>query len=250
MSIRILHLDIEMAPSLATVWGLFNQNISIDQLIGDSEVLTWVAKWDGEPGVLTGSLVADGRKRMLKRIHRLIDEADAVVTWNGNGFDLKVLNKDFLLLGLSPPAPAKSIDLLQTSRTRFRFTSNKMDYVARKLGLKGKKKHRGHQLWLDCMNRKKSAFAEMMAYNKQDVVILEGIYKRFKPWITNHPHPALYTKDEAPVCRICGSSAMTKRGKAPTTVGLYQRYQCECGAWSRGSTNLLTPAKRKAMLRT
>lgn len=232
---RILLLDIEVSPTLATVWGLFQQNIAINQLIGNSEVLTWVAKWHGEKQLIDGSLNRDGKRRMLRKMHGLLSEADAVVTWNGNGFDLKILNKEFLLQGIKPPPPYKSIDLLKTSRKQFRFTSNKLDYVSQQLGLGTKVKHRGHDLWLDCMNRKPSAFREMLVYNRQDVVLLERIYDRFMPWVQNHPNHSLYTDCGAAVCPNCGGHKLKPRGYAITRTGKYRRFQCaapKCGKWT------------------
>lgn len=181
----------------------------------------------------------DGKRRMLKKMHGLLEEADAVVTWNGNGFDLKILNKEFLLHGMAPPAPYKSVDLLATSRDKFRFTSNKLDYVAQQLGLGAKVKNRGHELWLDCMNRKASAFAEMLVYNRQDVVLLEKIYDKFMPWVSGHPNHAMYNETGELACPKCGSERMNRRGVFRGATVTYHRYQCQepgCGAWARGRT--------------
>lgn len=233
---KLLFLDTETSPTIATVWGLFNQNIAINQLIGNSEVLTWVSKWYGEKDYQDGSLMRDGKKKMLKRIHALLDEADAVVTWNGNGFDIKVLNKEFLLQGMPPPAPFKSIDLLATARKKFRFTSNKLDYISQQLGLGSKVKHRGHQMWLDCMNRKREAFDEMLRYNKKDVTLLEKVYKKLLPWVSNHPNHSVFGNTEC--CPNCGGKKFQKRGPHITSTGTYQRYQCSnkrCGKYFRGA---------------
>ena len=70
---------------------------------------------------------------MLEGIHKLLDEADAVIHYNGKRFDIPSLNKEFLLNGMFPPAPFKEIDLLTVARGRFRFVSNKLDYVAQQL---------------------------------------------------------------------------------------------------------------------
>lgn len=183
---------------------------------------------------MDGSVLRDGKKKMLRGIHDLLDEADAVVTWNGDGFDLPILNKEFLLVGLKPPAPYKSVDLLQTSRKRFRFTSNKLAFVAKQLGCTPKQDNRGHELWLDCMNRKPSAFREMLEYNRGDVVTLAEIYERFIPWIKGHPNHALYSEVVDDQCPHCGSTKLQARGYARTARLIYQRVQCNgCGAWSR-----------------
>lgn len=228
-----------MSPTLATVWGLFQQNISINQLLGNSEVLTWAAAWRGSDQIMDGDLLRDGKRKMLVKIHGLLDEADAVVTWNGDGFDLKILAKEFMLLGLPPPKPFKSIDLLQTSRKKFRFTSNKLDFVAKQLGVPCKIQHRGHEMWLDCMARKPAAFKEMRHYNRGDIPPLQGIYERFLPWIPGHPHPALYDGGKA-CCPRCGNDDPKKfqaRGYARTSTLVYKRLQCKkCGGWARTRT--------------
>jgi uncharacterized protein len=228
---RILFLDIECSPTLATVWGLFKQNIGINQLLGSSEILTWCAKWHDEKPIIDGSLLRDGKRPMLRKMHKLLSDAEAVVTWNGNGFDLKILNKEFLLQGMNSPEPYRSIDLLATARRKFRFTSNKLDYVAQQLGLGKKVEHRGHQLWLDCMAGKKSAYAEMLVYNRHDVVLLERIYDRMGAWVTGKPNASI---DAGHVCPACGSEKLQARGWAQTKTRRYARWQCKgCGAWSQ-----------------
>lgn len=231
---RTLFLDIEISPTLATVWGLFRQNIAINQITGNSETLTWCAKWGGEKEILDGSLMRDGKKRMLRRIHKLLSEADAVVTWNGNSFDLKVLNKEFLLQGFHAPAPFKSVDLLGVARKRFRFTSNKLDYVAQQLGLGSKVKHRGHDLWLECMARKREAFDEMLVYNRQDVVLLERIHDRMGSWVIGMPNHSILSGH---VCPHCESERLQRRGYQATATKRYARFACrDCGKWSQAVT--------------
>jgi uncharacterized protein YprB with RNaseH-like and TPR domain len=195
-----------------------------------------VAKWGDERDCIAGSLMRDGKRKMLAAMHALLDEADAVVSWNGNGFDLKVLNKEFLVHGFQPPAPYKSIDLLATARKQFRFTSNKLDYVSDQLGLGRKLKHRGHQLWLDCMARKREAFDEMLRYNKRDVLLLERVYKRMRPWVKYHPNHSLVGNKAC--CPNCGGTKIQQRGQSITAAGVYLRFQCQapkCGKWFRSA---------------
>lgn len=238
-------LDIEVSPTLATVWGLFQQNIAINQLIGNSEVLTWAARWLHEPSIMDGSLLRDGKRRMLKRIHALLCKADAVITWNGNDFDLKILNKEFMLLRLPPPAPYKSVDLLAECRAVFRFTSNKMDFVAKQLGVKCKVRHRGHEMWLDCMSKKPSAFREMLFYNRGDIVTLAGIHKRMAPWVRNPPNRYLYagapniTDPARPPCPDCGGRHVVKvkdRVKKTRTTTQWQCQSKKCGRYFTPTT--------------
>ena len=244
---KILLLDIESAPNTAYVWGLFKQNISISQIVDSSSMLCWAAKWLGEDEVMFKSIL-DGKKKMLKEIHSLLDKADAVVHYNGSRFDIPTLNKEFLEASMSPPAPYQQIDLLRTARQQFRFPSNKLDYVGRALGLGQKVSHEGFELWIKCMNKDKEAWERMEAYNKQDVILLEKVYYRFLPWIKGHPNRAI-EENIGMSCPHCGSHNLKRRGFNLTKAGKYQRYQCnDCGAWSsERRTEKLEPSVLKGV---
>jgi predicted PolB exonuclease-like 3'-5' exonuclease len=231
---RLLLLDIETSPNSAYCWGLFNQNINIGQLIDSSKVLCYSAKWLGDKEVMFDSIHKSKPKQMLKGIHGLLNDADAVISYNGRKFDLPILHKEFLLYNFNPPQPYKQIDLLNTMRQRFKFVSNKLDYVCQQLGLGKKTDHEGFELWLKCMNNDKEAWKRMEKYNKQDVVLLESLYNRVLPWIKNHPNMNLHQDHEG--CPTCGSEKLQKRGTAVSGTGTYQRYQCRsCGTWSQGT---------------
>ena len=177
-------------------------------------------------------------KQMLKGIHKLLNEADAVVHYNGTKFDIPTLNKEFVKHGMLPPSPYKQIDLIRTARSQFRFASNKLDYIAQFLGLGAKTRHRGHELWIDCMNNVPEAWEEMKEYNVNDVVLLEAVYDVLKPWVRNHPNQNLFS-DGVHVCPNCGGSHLQKRGTSYTISGKYQRYVCkDCGTWSRNTKKI------------
>jgi DNA polymerase elongation subunit (family B)/predicted RNA-binding Zn-ribbon protein involved in translation (DUF1610 family) len=231
---KILLLDIETAPNLVHVWGLWNQNVGINQIMAAGYVMCWAAKWHGSKEVMFDSVYASTQKRMLKRIHKLLDEADAVVHWNGAKFDIPTLNKEFVSLEMTPPAPYKQIDLLKTARAQFKFPSNKLDYIGQALGLGQKVKHSGHELWIRCMAKEPQAWKEMEAYNRQDVILLEKVYERLMPWVKNHPNHGVYDEAGIPVCPNCGHHHLQRRGKERTQCNVYARYQCtNCGKWSR-----------------
>lgn len=242
---KILLLDIETSPNLATVWGLFKQNIAINQLIESSHTLCWAARWYGENVTYFDSVHRSTRRQMIKRIHKMLAEADAVVHYNGTKFDIPTLNKEFLLMGLTPPAPYKQIDLLRTTRNQFRFPSNKMDYVAQQLGIGKKKAHIGHELWLQCMNGDDAAWKVMEEYNVQDIELLESLYDKLRPWIKGHLNHSVVTGEH--VCPNCGGKKLQRRGTTVTRSLLYQRYQCkDCGTWSRSV--IAEPSNRELRL--
>ena len=248
---RTLLLDIETAPNLAHVWGLFKQNISVSQLIDASYVLCFAAKWLGESDVQFDSLQKSGAKRMLRKAHALLDKADAVITYNGDNFDLPTLNKEFLQARMPPPAPYKSIDLYQTAKRRFRFPSGKLEYLARALDLPNQKiKHAGHALWIGCMNNDPDAWRDMETYNRGDVLLLEDVYVRMRPWVKQHPNLATHLEPGVPMCIACGSTKLQRRGYYRTDVNKYQRLTClDCGAWMRDAISEFNREDRASLLR-
>lgn len=237
--VRILTLDIENAPNLAHVWSLFNQNVSLAQLQEVATVISVAAKWYGEKDVMFYSDHHDGHDEMIRAIHALVSEADLIVGYNSAGFDIKHLNREFILAGLNPPAPYKNVDLLQTVRKQFKFASGKLDHVAQQLGLGKKTSHAGHDLWVRCMRGEDAAWDLMRRYNKQDVVLTEKLYDRLRAWIPNHPHLSMFTGSEWG-CPVCGNKDISKfrEGTAFTNVQRYRLYQCPCGHWIRGNKKL------------
>jgi len=232
--VKTLLLDIETAPLTVHAWGLWDQRIGLNQILDSGRTLCWAAKWLGDKKVMFDSVHYSEERGMVSRIHNLIDECDSVIHYNGTKFDIPTLNKAFLLHNMPPPAPYKQIDLLKTARRQFRFPSNKLDYVAQALGVGSKTRHKGHDLWVGCMNGVDADWKVMEKYNKQDVLLLEKVYNRLLPWIPNHPNVGLYNNITEKACTNCGSVNVQKRGLSHSKVSTYQRYQCsDCGGWSR-----------------
>jgi|LauGreDrversion4_2_1035121.scaffolds.fasta_scaffold94886_3 uncharacterized protein YprB with RNaseH-like and TPR domain len=179
---KILLLDIETTPMQVYAWGLWDQNISIDQIIKSTEMLCFGARWLGEKKVIFKSVHHDGKEAMLKELHSLMDQADLLVGWNSAAFDHKHINREFLEAGMAPPSPVKDLDLMSITKANFLFPSNKLDYVAQKLGVGAKVKHSGFSLWIKCMEGDDKAWAEMKKYQIQDVNLLVELYDILSPW--------------------------------------------------------------------
>jgi len=179
---KTLFLDIETTPLQVYTWGLWDQNISIDQIIKSTEMLCFGARWLGDKKVIFKSAHHDGKKTMLEELHKLMDEADVLVGWNSAAFDHKHINREFLENKMAPPSPTKDLDLMSVTKSNFLFPSNKLDYVAQKLEVGAKVKHSGFKLWLDCMAGDDKAWKEMKKYQIQDVNLLVDLYDLLLPW--------------------------------------------------------------------
>lgn len=179
---NILLLDIETTPIKAYVWGLWDQNVTIDQIIEPTEMLCFGARWLGQKKVIFKSVHHDGKKAMLEELHKLMDQADVLVGWNSAAFDHKHINREFLENGMQPPSPVKDLDLMSVTKANFAFPSNKLDYVAQRLGVGAKVKHSGFSLWIKCMEGDDKAWKEMKKYQVQDVNLLVDLYYELLPW--------------------------------------------------------------------
>ena len=253
---RILSFDIETAPNLGFVWQLWTEIRSMDMIDKDWYILCWCAKWLDEDEMIRGSLFNNedydtkpqNDKIILKKLWKLLDEADIVIAQNGIKFDRKKVNARFIMNGMKPPSPYKMVDTLRVARQHFAFTSNRLADLGKFLKLGTKVQTGGMKLWVDCMLGKQKAWDKMLKYCDRDVVLLEKIYKKLLPYITNHPNIGTYLDENAKCCPNCGSKNLQKRGTAYTSVASYQRYRCNgCGAWSRGTKNT---KKNKVQLRS
>lgn len=245
---KVLLLDIETAPHKVFVWGLFSQDVKPNQIEEPGYTLCFSAKWLGTRKLFFHSIMKDGVKKMVKEAHRLLDEADVIIHYNGTKFDIPILNKEFLNHGLAPPAPYQQVDLLRTVQRKFRLASNKLDYVCQNLGLGSKVEHKGMDLWLGCMEGNTADWKKMEQYNKRDVIILEKLYKRLLPWIDGFNF-ALYNESTKMQCVRCGSTNIQYRGYAYTKTMVYRRFQCKkCGKWLKARTNCLPKDKRQSIL--
>ena len=231
---KTLFLDIETAPNKAYVWGMFDQNIAANQMEATGYILCWSAKWLGDTTMHFDSVQKHDAKAMLRGIHRLLDEADVVVHYNGTKFDIPTLNKEFIKHGFLPPSPYKQLDLLQVCRRAFRFESNKLSFVSAALDIGAKVKHEGFELWVKCMAGDAKAWERMGRYNRGDVTLLEKLYRRLRPWIIKHPNYSAHR--DGMCCPKCGSSRIQARGQQVAQTRTYIRYHCQsCGGWFRGN---------------
>lgn len=180
---RVLLLDIETAPNLVAVFSLKNKYISPQYIMEHGYVLCFTAKWLGCKDKYFAK-TTDGHLEMLRDIHALLSECEAVVHYNGKKFDIPTLNAEFLMHGLTPIENLVQIDLYGLVRRTFNFPSYKLDYVCQRLGLGKKVNSGGWETWKQAMKLNPKAWRTMEKYNKGDIVLLERLYKKVRPWFS------------------------------------------------------------------
>ena len=257
---KIGTIDIETAPIVANVWGLFDQRVGLNQIQTEWSVLSFAFK------PLRASRRAveytdtrdkeDPRddKELVARLWEIIHEYDMLIAQNGKRFDLRKIKARMLMHGMPPPSPVKVIDTMLMAKQVAAFTSNKLEWLAQYLSTVPKSAHRdfpGFELWSECLNGNPKAWDAMRRYNIPDILSCEEVYLRLRPWVNDHPNIAVYTDDHKVVCPVCGSHKIEPDGHAYTNTGKYIRYHCQegdCGAWSRSRYTVNTLEKRKGLL--
>jgi len=233
---RILFLDLETFPNIGYSWGKYEQNII--RFKQETCLATYAAKWLDEKEVFAKALPdfkgyrpgSYNDEKLVKDLWMLVNEADIIVAHNGDQFDIKVFQARFIFHGLKPPKPFKTIDTKKATKKVARFNSNKLDDLSALLENE-KKIKTDFDLWQGCIEGDPKSWALMVKYNKKDILLLEKLYLRLRPWISNHPN---FTVVNRAFCPKCNSKNIQYRGFTITQSRRYRRFQClDCGGWGR-----------------
>lgn len=245
---KILFFDIETSPILAYTFSLFKPVIGISQIVEDPRVICWSAKWKGpKKTVMFMSEYHHGYVEMLKGLRDLLDEADIVVGYNSDRFDITWMKQQFVVNNIEPPSPFRSIDLYKVNKQNFKMPSGKLDYMSQTFLHDRKVAHEGFGLWRDCIGpdgpAKDSAWKRMKKYALKDTALLQPLFELLLPYIKGM-NAGLYNGEDF-ACTHCGGTDLQKRGFHYTNASKFQRYQCNnCGGWSSDSKRIDTTQLR------
>lgn len=227
----MLYVDIETLPNVILHWNAGKAYyISPDQIIKEREIFCICYKWEGEKKV--HSLVTkrknmfdkDGMDRdMLIKISKVWDEADEIVTQNGDRFDIPWINARLCILELPPLPQVRQTDTLKENRKLFNFNGYGQDYVNKLLGGTGKQLKLDWALQKRLLGGCKMTAKDVVKYCKKDVTDLERINLRTRPYRKVKKNPVFLDK-----CSNCGGSNMIKNGLFFAATGFkYQRAKCK-----------------------
>ncbi len=235
---RILVLDIETLPMEVLVWGLYEQRIPAENTIKNWSILCWQAKWLYDSKFygryVTGKQAINREdKSILFELHDLLNEADIIIAFNGKRFDLRKIKTRFILNDLKPTSPYKVLDPIITARQQFSFSSNSLDALAKQLDVQ-RKSHTEYKLWYDsAVYGDEKSIKYLFNYCRQDVLVLEDVYTKLRPWM-NHINLGLYVETDELICPACMNRNLELKGFYYTNVNKYQAFQCKkCGAIGR-----------------
>lgn len=242
MTIRIAALDLETAPATFWAWRTGQQFLGLDQMIEPPRMLCFGVRFNDRKRTEFYSEWDHGHEEMVRQAHRVLDEADAVLHFNGKRFDVPWLYSEIARLGLTPPSPFKQIDLYQQTK-QFYLASHKLQHVATHLAkVGGKVETGGFGLWKRVLAGDEKAQRLMRRYQIRDVDVLWEAFDALQPWL-KLPNANLYVDPgvDVPVCPnpLCArSDTFQYRGYERLRTGTYRRRWCNpalggCGKWSR-----------------
>lgn len=238
-----LIFDIETSPNIGMFWSAgYKQNVDYSNIIKERAIICICFKWEGQKKVhaLTWDENQDD-KTMLEEFIRIANDADELVGHNGDKFDLAWIRTRCLFHNIPMFPKYVTVDTLKISRQKFRFNSNRLDYIAKYLGI-GAKIKTTFSLWRDILlDKDPKAMADMVKYCKGDVVILEQVYHALKNHIEPKQHYGSLYHDDRGSCPECGSHDLIASKTRTSASGLTKRqYQCDnCHKYHTKSINVL-----------
>ena len=231
---KILLYDIEV--SRAIVEGYGNKwEFKVIKVVRPQMLMSFSWKFLGEKKVHFHHM--HGYKTYKDFVQSLADtlgQSQTRVAHNGINFDDKMANTFFITEGVELPPPHKSIDTCRVARQKLKFPSNSLNDLGEYLGVGSKEKITYADIEDDFMSDKPSwkSIKHMEKYNNQDVVLLEKIYLKLRPLMSNHPNVAVQGDPDG--CPKCGSHDRQYRGYRYTNAMVYRSIRCNnCGGWYR-----------------
>ena len=229
---RRLFFDIETSPNI----GFFGSsgwkvNLPAENIIHERAIICIGYKWEHEK--IVHFLKWDKNqndKAMLLKFIKVMNQADEVVTHNGDRFDITWLRTRCLFHGIPMVPDYVSIDTLKIARGKFKFNSNRLQYIAQFLGLGGKH-HTGFDLWVKIvLGKDPVAMKKMVEYCKNDVVLLEKIWERLNSYVKSKSSIAEYPSQ----CPECGSENTVVNQRRVTASGHKKiSFRCtDCGKYN------------------
>ena len=223
--IRRLFFDIEVSWCKGWFWRPSHKtSISYNQIIEHGKIICISYKWEGQDKVynLNWNTQKDD-KQMLTKFLKVLDKADEIVGHNSDRFDIKWLRTRCISHNIPMFPHYKSFDTLKFFRSSVLAPSNRLDYLGEYYG-EGRKVKNEDDLWFKVIeNNDRKALKRMVKYCDGDVLLLERIYKRIKPYSKPISHATGIKSD----CPECGSDDVRLKGLFYTASGSKkQRLQC------------------------
>ena len=228
---RRLFFDIETSPNIGLFWEAgYKKNIDYSNIVKERAIICICYKWEDDKEV--EGLYWDSKqndKKMLEKFIQVANTATELVGHHGDKFDLAWIRTRCLFHGILMFPNYITIDTLKIARSKFRFNSNRLNYIADFLGI-GQKIKTEFNLWKDILLHKdKKAMEDMLKYCKKDVILLEKVFKHLNNHIPSKSHYGVLYGGLRASCPECGADGENiVRNNTRTTATGVVKVQMRC----------------------
>lgn len=230
--IKRLFFDIETSPMVIYSWRIgYKLNIPYENIIEDWKIICISYKWEHEDKVRHLKWDNKCDKQLLIDFIKIANTADELIGHNGDRFDIKKIRTRCIYHRIPMFPKYRTLDTLKKARGNFYFDSNRLDYIAKYLGVGAKLKHDGFVMWTECMKGNEKALKDMVKYCDMDVLVLEDVYLALQNYIQLNTHAGTHNGKQKASCKSCGSEDVGLLKNNFTAAGTIKR-QLECNVCS------------------
>jgi DNA polymerase elongation subunit (family B) len=229
-----LYFDIESSVNLNLIenYGLkmYNNYLNPDTILKDWNIYCISYTWLDDPkkrvyNICVDPSAPDDDEHVVKEFYKVLEQADMICGHNIKKFDLKMFKTRAIFHKLPPLPEFKIFDTLTSARKTFRFTSNKLSYLAQFLGVAEKGKSPD---WRLVRSGDVREIKRMVKYCDQDVKTGVAIHDELAPWDKSYPNRNELVGEARQGCPNCGGTHFQQRGQRNG----YYRLQCQgCFKW-------------------
>lgn len=203
-----LFYDIETSFCQGHFWKPgYNQSIQPNQIIKHAQIICISWKWEGDDQVYNADWDLDKQcdKKLLKKFIKELDKADEIIAHNGDNFDIKWIRTRAIFHNLTMKPKYNMIDTYKLCKSYLRLPSATLAAACDYYQLEAKRDPGGIQTWVDIIfDKSKEALDRMIHYCDGDVISLEALYQKLKPYIVHNLHYSVLRGNEKFHCPECG----------------------------------------------
>jgi uncharacterized protein YprB with RNaseH-like and TPR domain len=182
---KILLFDIEVTPNLVFLWHprVYSGYVSPDNIFKERVISCIAWKWLWSDRIYSSRFNIDDQndKKCVKKFLKSWAKADAVITQNGDEFDVKWVRGRAAVHNLNVMSEPLQIDTKKIAKKAFNLNGYGLDYMGKHFNI-GEKIETNFSLWKRVFAGQKNALQEQVRYCKQDVRLLEGLFLRSYKW--------------------------------------------------------------------
>ena len=229
---RVLFYDLETTPLRAWLWRLGDQAVRYHQLDKDYNsygIICIAYKWnDNKPTkVIHWGYNEQNTEKLVEQFDKIAETEDIVIGKNSDRFDVKHLNTQRMIAGLSgmPTWLNSTDDLEKQFRKNFALPSYSLDYLSKSILKNTGKDKMEFDDWINIVEKKnRTSYNKMLKYCKKDVDDTAKLWEFAKAHFKPRFNMATYYNEAR--CRMCGSDKLKKNGTRIRGKTTYQMFFC------------------------